>query len=169
MSLAVVFASSRKRKRQLWIRLFIRILGLALLAGAFAAWGDLMAPVLGSPTASRCPTRWRVTAYWAFPNKFPLLQLFIERQIHPLLRDPLILLHLLAAVPTWLVLGLIWRWAVSIRRGADGRRRSAIRTGRVEAECHLPKAGCELIESRRNVIPVSLLRHCSHAGHSFHL
>jgi hypothetical protein len=44
------------------------------------------------------------TAYWAFPDKFPLLQSFIERRIH-FLWDP-ILLHILM-LPTWAVAGVV--------------------------------------------------------------
>jgi hypothetical protein len=85
------------------IRLFIRLVGLALLAGAFAACVIDGARSIAANQLLFTPAG--ATAYWAFPNKFPLLQNFIERQIHPLLWDP-ILLHILMA-PTWLVLGLI--------------------------------------------------------------
>jgi hypothetical protein len=85
------------------IRILLRILGLALLAGAFAAGVIDGARSIADSHLSY--TQMGVTAYWALPNKFPLLQPFIERQIHPLLWDP-VLLNILK-LPTWLVLGLI--------------------------------------------------------------
>jgi hypothetical protein len=88
------------------IRLFVRFLALALLAGAFAAAVIDGARSIAADQLLFTPLG--ATAYWAFPNKFPVLQGFIERQIHPLLWDP-ILLHLLM-LPNWLVLGLIGVW-----------------------------------------------------------
>ena len=85
------------------IRLFVRLLGLALLAGAFAACVIDGARSIAADQLLFTPAG--AAAYWAFPNKFPLLQSFVERRIHPLLWDP-ILLHILMA-PTWAVLGLI--------------------------------------------------------------
>jgi hypothetical protein len=85
------------------MRLIGLFIGLALLAGAFAA-----AVIDGarSIAASRLTlTPLGATLYWAFPNKMPLLQPFIERQIHPLLWDP-ILYHLLLA-PNWAVFGVV--------------------------------------------------------------
>jgi hypothetical protein len=85
------------------IRLFLRVLGLALLAGAFAA-------CVIDGARSIADEQWSFTqvgnaAYWAFPNKFPLLEPLIKRQIHPLLWDP-ILLHILM-LPTWAVAGVL--------------------------------------------------------------
>ena len=59
------------------IRLFVRILGLALLAGAFAACVIDGARSIAADQLLFTPTG--ATAYWAFPNKFPLLQTFVER------------------------------------------------------------------------------------------
>jgi hypothetical protein len=84
------------------IRLFIRILGLALLAGAFAAVVIDGARSIAADQLSLTPMG--VTAYWAFPNKFPLLEPFL-RKINPLLWDPILLNILL--LPTWLVLSAI--------------------------------------------------------------
>lgn len=84
------------------MRLIGRLIGLALLAGAFAA-----AVIDGarSIAASRLiVTPLGETLYWAFPNKMPLLQPFIERQLHPFLWNPI--LYVLHA-PTWAVLGLL--------------------------------------------------------------
>lgn len=85
------------------IRLFIRILGLGLLAGAFAACVIDGARSIAADQLSFTPMG--ATVYWAFPNKFSLMQSFIERQIHPLLWDP-ILLHILM-LPTWAVLSVV--------------------------------------------------------------
>jgi hypothetical protein len=85
------------------IRIVIRIFAVALLAGAFAAAVIDGARSIAADQLSLTPLG--VTAYWAFPNKFPLLQPFIERQIHPLLWDP-VLLNILK-LPTWLIFGAI--------------------------------------------------------------
>jgi hypothetical protein len=84
------------------IRILARIIGLALLAGAFAAGVIDGARSIAADQLSLTPMG--ATAYWAFPSKFPAMQSFIERQIHPLLWDP-ILLHILM-LPTWMVLGV---------------------------------------------------------------
>jgi hypothetical protein len=84
-------------------RLFLRVLGLVMLAGAFAACVIDGARSIADSRLSITPLG--AAAYWAFPTKFPLLQTFVERQIHPLLWDP-ILLNLLKA-PTWVALGLL--------------------------------------------------------------
>jgi hypothetical protein len=84
-------------------RLLFRVLGLVLLAGAFAACVIDGARSIADDRLSF--TRLGDTAYWAFPNKFPLMQSFVERQIHPLLWDP-ILLNLLKA-PTAAALALL--------------------------------------------------------------
>jgi hypothetical protein len=85
------------------MRLIGRLIGLALLAGAFAA-----AVIDGarSIAASRVAlTPLGTTLYWAFPNKMPLLQPFVERRIHPFFWDPVLYNVLLA--PTWVALGLL--------------------------------------------------------------
>ena len=83
------------------IRLFIRIVGLALLAGAFAACVIDGARSIAADQLSFTPIG--ATLYGAFPNKFPLMQSFVERQIHPVLWDPVLLRMLM--LPTWAVLG----------------------------------------------------------------
>jgi hypothetical protein len=85
------------------MRFIGRLIGLALLAGAFAA---VVIDGARSIAASHLIlTPLGATLYWAFPSKMPLLQPFIERQIHPFLWDP-ILYHLLLA-PNWAVFGLV--------------------------------------------------------------
>jgi hypothetical protein len=82
--------------------LLFRVFGLVLLAGAFAACVIDGARSIADDRLSF--TRLGDTAYWASPNKFPLLESFV-RQIHPLLWDP-ILLNLLKA-PTSAALALL--------------------------------------------------------------
>jgi hypothetical protein len=84
------------------IRFILRALGLAALALAFAACVIDGARSIADSQLSL--TMAGQTAYWAFPNKFPLLQGAVAR-IHPLLWDP-ILLNLLK-LPTFLVLGIV--------------------------------------------------------------
>jgi len=79
------------------IRLFIRILGLALLAGAFAACVIDGAASIAANQLSIIPIGRPL--YWAFPNKFPQMEAFIGG-IHPVLLQILML-------PTWVVLGVI--------------------------------------------------------------
>ena len=84
-------------------RLIGRFIGLAMLAGAFAA-----AVIDGARSIAASQlllTPLGTTLYWAFPNKMPLLQSFVERQIHPLLWNPILYRLLLA--PTWAALGVI--------------------------------------------------------------
>jgi hypothetical protein len=85
------------------MRFIVRLIGLALLAGAFAA-----AVIDGAQSIAASKlivTPLGRTLYWAFPNKMPLLQPFIERQIHPFLWNPI--LSNLLRVPNWVVFGLI--------------------------------------------------------------
>jgi hypothetical protein len=85
------------------IRLVVRILGLALLAGAFAAAVIDGAASIAANQLSITPVGRPL--YLIFPNKFPLAEAFIERQIHPLLWDP-VLVDILR-LPTWLVLAVL--------------------------------------------------------------
>jgi hypothetical protein len=54
------------------------------------------------------------TALAFFPAKFPLLQPAIERNIHPLLWDPI--LATLFRLPTWLVIGLLGLLLLALTR-----------------------------------------------------
>ena len=80
------------------IRLVVRILALALLAGAFAACVIDGARWIATDQWQFTPIG--ETLYWAFPSKFLLMQTFVERQINPLVLKILWL-------PTWAVLGVI--------------------------------------------------------------
>jgi|ERR1700761_2783055 hypothetical protein len=85
------------------MRLIGRLIGLVLLAGAFAA-----AVIDGAKSIAASHfilTSLGQTLYAAFPNKMPLLEPFIERQIHPLLWKPVLYNILLA--PTWAALGVV--------------------------------------------------------------
>lgn len=85
------------------MRFILRLIGLALLAGAFAA--GVIDGARSIAASHLVLTPLGSTLYWAFPNKMPLLQPFIERQIHPLLWNPVLYDILLA--PNWAVLGLV--------------------------------------------------------------
>jgi hypothetical protein len=83
------------------IRLLVRLLALAMLAGAFAA-----AVIDGARSIAANQitlTQMGATLYWAFPNKLAHLQATLDH-IHPLLYP--IALSILR-LPTWLVLGLV--------------------------------------------------------------
>ncbi|MGD0722939.1 MAG: hypothetical protein ABR970_18035 [Roseiarcus sp.] len=85
------------------IRLSFRFLALVALAGAFAACVIDGARSIADDRLSFTPMG--ATAYWAFPNKFPLMQAFVERRISPVLWDPILLRFLM--LPTWAVLGAL--------------------------------------------------------------
>src|SRR5580698_1831896 len=84
------------------MRLIGRFIGLALLAGAFAAAVIDGARSIAASHLTLTPLG--ATLFWAFPNKMPLLQPFVERQIHPLLWNPVLYNVLLA--PSWAALGV---------------------------------------------------------------
>jgi hypothetical protein len=84
------------------IRALLRIVGLALLAGAFAAAVIDGARSIAADQLTLTPIG--ETAYWASPNKFTLMQAAITR-IQPALWDPVLLNGLKA--PTWLVLSVV--------------------------------------------------------------
>ena len=85
------------------IRLIVRFLGLVLLAAAFAALVIDGTRSIAANTLLLTPLG--QTAMWLFPNKFPLLQPMIEKNIHPLLWNPILLSAL--RLPAWLGLGLL--------------------------------------------------------------
>jgi hypothetical protein len=85
------------------IRLAVRLLGLALLALAFAAAVIDGAASIAANQLSITPIGRPL--YLIFPNKFPLVQAFVEHQIHPLLWDPVLVDILM--LPTWLALAVI--------------------------------------------------------------
>jgi hypothetical protein len=85
------------------IRLLVRILGLAMLAGAFAAAVIDGARSIAADQLALTPAG--ATLYWALPNKFPVFQAFIEHKISPRLWDPVLLNVLM--LPTWLILAIL--------------------------------------------------------------
>jgi hypothetical protein len=85
------------------IRFILRALGLAALALAFAACVIDGARSIAAGQISL--TKTGESIYLALPDKLPLFQNFVVRQIHPLLWDP-ILVDLLMA-PTFLVLSIV--------------------------------------------------------------
>ncbi len=101
------------------LRLFARSLGLLLLAAGFAA---LIVDGTRSIAASGLIlARFGELCAQLFPNAFPLLQPAVERNIHPLLWDPV--LRGFFAAPTFVVLlafGLILLWLAQRRRVSIG-------------------------------------------------
>ena len=84
-------------------RLLFRFVGLILLAGAFAAAVIDGARSLAAQQVVLTPMG--ATLAYAFPSKFPLLQPFVEKRLHPLLWDP-VLLDILSA-PAFLDLAVL--------------------------------------------------------------
>ena len=70
-------------------RFLLRFVGLILLAGAFAAAVIDGARSLAAQQLMLTPMG--VALDLAFPSKFPLLQPFVEKRLHPLLWDPVLL------------------------------------------------------------------------------
>ncbi len=69
-------------------RFLLRFVALMLLAGAFAA-----AVIDGARSLAVqhvVLTSMGVALDYAFPTKFPLLQPFVEKRLHPLLWDPIL-------------------------------------------------------------------------------
>jgi hypothetical protein len=84
------------------IRLILRLIGLVLLAAGFAA-------LVIDGTRSIAGNRLLLMAFsqtleWLIPTKFPLLQSIVERDLHPLLWDPVLVF--IFKLPTSLVLGV---------------------------------------------------------------
>ena len=89
------------------IRWLLRIIGLACLAGAFAAAIIDGARSIGAGQVILTPAG--ATAYWIAPKKMPLLEPFLAKHGASVLWDPVIVDVLM--VPTWAalaVLGLIF-------------------------------------------------------------
>jgi len=85
------------------IRWIVRFAALLLLAGAFAASVIDGARSIAADQLSL--TSVGAALYWAFPTKFPLAQAFVEKRLHPLLWDPVLVRILLA--PAFLFLALL--------------------------------------------------------------
>ena len=84
-------------------RFVLRFVALILLAGAFAAAVIDGARSLAAQQLALTPMGTALA--YAFPSKFPLLQPFVERRLHPLLWDP-VLLAILSA-PAFLDMAVI--------------------------------------------------------------
>jgi hypothetical protein len=85
------------------IRFILRLIGLMLLAGGFAA-----AVIDGTRSIGGNRLIWtpfEQTAQWLLPGKLPLLQAIVERDLHPLLWNPV--LATVFKLPTSLVLGVL--------------------------------------------------------------
>ena len=97
------------------LRFLVRAFGLVLLTAGFAA---LIVDGTRSIAASAVSmSRFGDLCNYLFPKLFPLLQPAIERNVHPLLWDPLLRGFFL--VPGWIVLvafGLLLFWLAKRRR-----------------------------------------------------
>lgn len=94
------------------IRIFLRLIGLAMLAGAFVAAVIDGARSIAADQLALTPMG--ATLYWAMPNKFPLFQAFIEHQISPRLWDPVLIDVLM--LPTWFILAIFGAALVYLTR-----------------------------------------------------
>ncbi len=101
------------------LRFLARAFGLILLAAGFAA---LVVDGTRSIAASKLiVSRFGDMCIYLFPKLFPLLQPAVERNVHPLLWDPVLKGFFL--VPGWIVLpafGLLLLWMAKRRRVAIG-------------------------------------------------
>lgn len=101
------------------LRFLVRVIGLVILAGGFAA---LLVDGTRSIAASTLSlTRFGDLCLHFFPKAFPQLQLAVERNIHPLVWDPF--LRGFFMIPAWIVLialGLLLIWLASRRRASIG-------------------------------------------------
>ena len=94
------------------IRFILRLIGVVLLAGGFAA---LVIDGTRSIAGNRLLwTPFEQTAQWLLPGKLPLLQAIVERDLHPLLWNPVLVT--IFALPTFLVLGVLGLFFLLIAR-----------------------------------------------------
>jgi hypothetical protein len=101
------------------IRFLLRFVGLVLLAGAFA--GAVIDGARSLAVQQLTLTPMGLALDLAFPNKFPLLQPFVEKRLHPLLWDPVLVSVLSApAFVDMAVLGLLIFYLVRPRQGPVG-------------------------------------------------
>ena len=101
------------------IRFLLRFVGLMLLAGAFAAAVIDGARSLAAQQLTLTSTGLALDL--AFPNKFPLLQPFVEKRLHPLLWDPVLVAILSApAFVDMAALGAVIFYLVRARAPAVG-------------------------------------------------
>jgi hypothetical protein len=84
------------------LRLLFRFLGILAVAAAFASLIIDGTRSIAGGTLSLTPFGQTVMSF--FPTQFPLLKPAVERNIHPLLWDPILLSVFLT--PTWLIIGL---------------------------------------------------------------
>jgi hypothetical protein len=86
---------------EIMFRLFLRILGLCLLAAAFV--GLIVDATRSITSGTLYVTSITESLMALLPIKFVLARDFLERHVYPVLWDP-VLVHLLR-LPTWLALG----------------------------------------------------------------
>jgi hypothetical protein len=94
------------------IRIFLRLIGLAMLAGAFVAAVIDGARSIAADQLALTPIG--EPLYQAMPNKFLLVQAFIEHKISPRLWDPV--LNDILLLPTWFILAIFGAALVYLTR-----------------------------------------------------
>jgi hypothetical protein len=101
------------------LRFLVRAFGLILLTGGFAAF--IIDGTRSIAASSITMARFGDLCAYLFPKLLPQLQPAIERNLHPLLWDPVLRGFFL--VPGWIVLsafGLLLIWLARRRRGMIG-------------------------------------------------
>lgn len=97
------------------LRFLVRTFGLILLAAGFAAL--IIDGTRSIAASSMTMARFGDLCNYLFPKLFPFLQPAVERNLHPLLWDPVLRGFFLA--PSWLVLtvfGLLLIWMAKRRQ-----------------------------------------------------
>lgn len=84
------------------LRLLFRFLGILAVAAAFASM--IIDGTRSIAGGALFVTPFGQTVMSFFPSRFPELQPAVERHIHPLLWDPILLTLFL--LPTWLIVGM---------------------------------------------------------------
>ena len=101
------------------LRFLLRALGMLLLTAGFAAL--IIDGTRTIAASSLLMARFGDLCTYLLPKLFPLLQPAVERNVHPLLWDPLLRGFFLT--PSWMVLtlfGLLLIWMAKRRRVAVG-------------------------------------------------
>ena len=101
------------------VRFVVRLIALLVLAGGFAAL--IVDGVRSIAGGGVLVTSFGETCFQFFPRTFPLLQPAVERHLHPLVWDPVLLSVLL--LPTFVVLtvlGVLLFWLARRREPPIG-------------------------------------------------
>lgn len=94
------------------LRLLFRFAGIIAVAAAFSLLIIDGTRSIAGGALSLTPFGQTVISF--FPTQFPLLQPTVERHIHPLLWDPVLLTLFL--LPTWLIIGMAGLLLLAVTR-----------------------------------------------------